>query len=268
MAWVRIHDGAMTHPKVVGLSDKAFRLWVWGLSYAQQHLTDGLLLTAAIPSRVKRATADLIRVSLWEAHDVGFKIHDYLDWNDSRDVVMAKRDGAKTRLQDFREKRAATPSTSEAMKRVSLLTSATALARSGVGVKEGSVHKKEEEKNFASSKRPIFSGQRFAVFEWQLDGLSKLLGPHVEDFDLHAWFFALDERVVKSAQLVPQRDNGAWLLAQTQAEATRRGLVMADAIPIRDHVAERQADGETLRRLLREEDARDAALGIKDGKFV
>ena len=81
----------------------------------------------------------------------------------------------------------------------------------------------------SGSKRPIFSGQRFTVFEWQLDGIQRLLGPHFEDFDVHAWFFALDERVVKAREIVPQRDGGAWLLAQTQAEAIRRGLAMATA---------------------------------------
>lgn len=99
MSWVRIHDGAMTHPKVVGLSDKAFRLWVWGLSYAQEHLTDGLLTAEAIPSRLKRASSDLTKKRLWEPHEVGFKVHDYLDWNDSRDVVLKKRKNAKDRYR-------------------------------------------------------------------------------------------------------------------------------------------------------------------------
>ena len=48
MAWVRIHDDAMSHPKIVGLSDKAFRLWIWGLSYAQRHLTDGCVTADAM----------------------------------------------------------------------------------------------------------------------------------------------------------------------------------------------------------------------------
>jgi len=94
----------MTHPKVVGLSDKAFRLWVWGLSYSQQHLTDGLLVQAAIPSRLARAKDDLIRVQLWDRHIAGFLIHDYLDWNDSRDTVLKKRDGLKTRVNNFRRR--------------------------------------------------------------------------------------------------------------------------------------------------------------------
>lgn len=134
MAWVRIHDLAMTHPKIVGLSDKCFRLWVWGLSYSQQHLTDGALPFAAIPARLKLAVDRLVSVRLWEPlPGLGWKVHDYLDWNDSREVVIAKREGAKTRLQSFREKR------------VSSLTSATALARGGVVLSSSSFPERESE---------------------------------------------------------------------------------------------------------------------------
>ena len=102
MAWVRLHDAAMTHPKVGQLSDKAFRLWVWGLSHCQMYLTDGLIGTDSIPPRLKRALDDLVSVGLWEAHAGGFRVHDYLDWNDSKDVVMQKRNAAKERMTSVR----------------------------------------------------------------------------------------------------------------------------------------------------------------------
>ena len=79
----------------------------------------------------------------------------------------------------------------------------------------------------ARSKRPIFTGQRFVVFEWQLDDLSRMLGPHTDDFDLHSWFFDLDAKAVRENELVPQRDGGHWLQAKTLAEAIRRGLPIA-----------------------------------------
>ncbi len=98
MAWVRIHDGAMTHPKVIGLSDKAFRLWVWGLSYSQQHLTDGWLPKNSSPPFLKRATTELETVGLWEVTDRGHQVHDYLDWNDSKSVVVEARQLARVRM--------------------------------------------------------------------------------------------------------------------------------------------------------------------------
>lgn len=105
MAWVRIHDGAMTHPKLLALTDKAFRLWVWGLSYCQTHLTDGAILTLAIPPRLKRAVEDLVTARLWERIDGALVVHDYLDWNDSRALVTKKRNDAKGRMADARDRR-------------------------------------------------------------------------------------------------------------------------------------------------------------------
>lgn len=102
MAWVRLHDGAMTHPKVVGLSDRAFRLWVWGLSYAQQHLTDGWIPVIAIPGVLLKSVKDLSLAVLWVAVPTGYVIHDYLDWNDSRETVTKKRTEAKDRMSAAR----------------------------------------------------------------------------------------------------------------------------------------------------------------------
>lgn len=81
----------------------------------------------------------------------------------------------------------------------------------------------------ARSNRPIFRGQRIVVFEWQLDNLTRMLGAHADAFQLDAWFDALDARAVQSREVIPQRDKGAWLEAQTLAEAKRRGLPIASA---------------------------------------
>ncbi len=103
MAWVRIHDGAMSHPKLLRLSDKAFRLWVWGLTYSQQHLTDGWLPERSQPADLKRATNEIVAIGLWEKTDNGHQIHDYLDWNDSKSVVVEARQLAKVRMALVRD---------------------------------------------------------------------------------------------------------------------------------------------------------------------
>ena len=79
------------------------------------------------------------------------------------------------------------------------------------------------------SHHPVFRGQRFTVFDWMLDDLLKLLGPYAESFDLHQWFFDLDERTRREDVVIPQRDHGAWLQAETLHEAQRRGLAIAVA---------------------------------------
>jgi len=94
MTWVKLDDGFPTHPKVIGLSDAAFRAHVTGICYAAQHLTDGW-----VPMTIakQRAIAELIGVGLWAEsiagvdHLDGYWIHDYLDYNPSRTDVLAER---------------------------------------------------------------------------------------------------------------------------------------------------------------------------------
>jgi uncharacterized protein YdaU (DUF1376 family) len=81
----------------------------------------------------------------------------------------------------------------------------------------------------ARSKRPIFKGQRFVVFEWMLDDLTRMLGAHAHAFDLHSWFYKLDQQAVDSDIVIPQRDGGKWLQDRTHEEALRRGLPIAAA---------------------------------------
>jgi hypothetical protein len=76
------------------------------------------------------------------------------------------------------------------------------------------------------SKRPVFSGQRLTVFEWQLDELCKTLGPHADGFGLDEWFYAAD-RAALAAPLRPSREWWPWLMQATLAEAGRRGLPVA-----------------------------------------
>lgn len=74
---------------------------------------------------------------------------------------------------------------------------------------------------------PIFVGSRFVVFEWQVEQLIRMLGPLIDDFDIHEWFFTLDARMANSAEVIPQRDGGQWLQARTLDEAQRRGMPVA-----------------------------------------
>lgn len=84
----------------------------------------------------------------------------------------------------------------------------------------------------ARSKRPIYRSDRFVVFEWQLEDLSQMLGPHVVAFDLHAFFDDLSRQSRESGEVLPaDRDElWAWLKGRVSTEARRRGLPMAAVI--------------------------------------
>lgn len=103
MIWSRLDDTSIDHPKILGLSDKAFRLWVSSIVYCSRHLTDGHLSDAAITllgGHVRAADAhqpralveELVSARLWDrAEGGGLSVHDYLDYHPSRAGVLAER---------------------------------------------------------------------------------------------------------------------------------------------------------------------------------
>jgi hypothetical protein len=101
--YVRLHDGFDEHPKVSGLSDKAFRTYVEALCYASRNLTDGAISFAtskklATP-RVWRALTAAGLVEEVNSGGVSYVIHDYLEHQRSADQVKqykeAKREAGR-----------------------------------------------------------------------------------------------------------------------------------------------------------------------------
>lgn len=228
MPWVRLDENAMEHPKIVTLPDGAFRLWVQGLAHCQKFLTDGLITGIAI--RALRAyspkrMADLVAAGLWDQATDGVTVHDYLQWNDSREHVEHGRRTAKERMAKIRggsrDVRANNARTSGEVRDTTSPPSLHPIHP---------IRSKEQNDVPAvadyRSKRPIFKGQRLVVFEWMLDDIYRLLGKTAADaLDCHEWFYALDARVATESIQVPQRDGGQWLQAVTLEEAKRRGLI-------------------------------------------
>lgn len=210
MAWVRIHDNAMTHPKIIGLSDGAFRAWVGGLSYAQIHLTDGLLPKVCLTLSMARRAAELVSAGLWEAVDGGYRIHDFLEWNDAKGVVLQKREDAKQRARRSR--------TSQS-ERAPHVLSGVVLHR-----EEDLSSKKEEKKEIPA--RPQRFG-RIDLHRWQLEALVQSLGPHAATFDLDAWVLDLSTLADKQGLVIDKRTLWPWVQAQLRAEVERRGLAVA-----------------------------------------
>lgn len=116
MPFGRLDDKANGNAKLLALTDSAWRMWGCGLIYCQDNLTDGYIPTHAIHAFGVRAknkdaiAAELCRVMvpnkgpLWHVVKGGFQIHDYLDWNDSKEEILKARAGAKDRIARFRER--------------------------------------------------------------------------------------------------------------------------------------------------------------------
>jgi hypothetical protein len=94
MPWARLDDHFHGHPKVVTASLGALGLYALGLSYCADQLTDGYLPPTVFAAWTgwKVNARELVRARLWETDGDGFRVHGYLEWNDSREYVLSKRD--------------------------------------------------------------------------------------------------------------------------------------------------------------------------------
>lgn len=116
MPWARLNDKANGSAKLLALSDAAWRLWGCGLIYCQDNLTDGFIPKYAIHTfgvrakgaALNKAIAELCvslvpgKGPLWHLFDTGYTVHDYLDWNESREAVIRERERSKGRVERFR----------------------------------------------------------------------------------------------------------------------------------------------------------------------
>jgi hypothetical protein len=95
MAWVRLDDNVPHHRKHLMAGPAACWLWVACIAYAQRHLTDGIVPREAVPTlgvpNPRKLLDKLIEVGLLDRHDLGFRVHDYLDHNACRDEALASQ---------------------------------------------------------------------------------------------------------------------------------------------------------------------------------
>lgn len=114
MPWVKLDDRFPSHRKIALLSDRAFRLHVAAICWCAENLTDGRIadreLTLITRVRGVKATAKQLEdAGLWDRADNGWVIHDYLDYNPSRDQVLAERKKNAARQEAFRKRRNGKP---------------------------------------------------------------------------------------------------------------------------------------------------------------
>ncbi len=115
MAWVKIDDGFIDHPKIARLSDRAFRVHIRALCYSAQHLTDGFLPASVfdpVLNRMQRASREL-RDGLWTIVPGGYQVHDYLHYNPSKNQVLQRRASDARRQMSRRDSMRPVPTRSK-----------------------------------------------------------------------------------------------------------------------------------------------------------
>lgn len=96
MPWVRLDDAFHAHPKLAALGPRtlsAVGLYVLGLTWSSAYLTDGVVPEGQLHKLggTPVLAAALVDAGLWERTDEGYRIHDYLEYNPSRERVQAGR---------------------------------------------------------------------------------------------------------------------------------------------------------------------------------
>ena len=110
MSWVRLADEMLANPKVLGLSDRAFRLYIGLLCWCSAWETDGAFnddALRAIPDgrRLRNSLEDLIVSGLILVRDEGWEIHDFLDYQPSKEQKRQTRKAATSRQRASRARR-------------------------------------------------------------------------------------------------------------------------------------------------------------------
>lgn len=111
MPWLRVDDAMWRNRKVMPVSPLAKCLWVWAMGYSADQLTDGRL-TLVDMRQVATATGlddwegpvkELFASGLMESDaECPYIIHDYLDYNPSREQVLKERAENARRQADWK----------------------------------------------------------------------------------------------------------------------------------------------------------------------
>lgn len=107
--WIKIYNSMPSHPKVLAAGERAAWLFVCGLCYANEHLTDGFLprhsLAILAPSvshstTRSRLAARLVATGLWQEVAHGWLINDYVEFQRTADEIRDRRRKDRERKRD------------------------------------------------------------------------------------------------------------------------------------------------------------------------
>lgn len=113
MSWARLDDACTDHLKLRRAGTAGLALWTASIVWCSRHLTDGFIPTDMLHDiwrpvgesfDADSACARLVATGLWDEVEGGWRVHDYLDYNPSREEVMRSREQAAERQRRRRSK--------------------------------------------------------------------------------------------------------------------------------------------------------------------
>lgn len=105
MAWVRLDDSIWDHPKLIGASLAVRGLHASAICWCNRYLTDGFVADGFVTRENATAEAEaLVAGEAWDRVEGGYMIHDYLEYQPSREKVLGDREAESNRKREAREK--------------------------------------------------------------------------------------------------------------------------------------------------------------------
>jgi hypothetical protein len=201
MPWGRLDDQANGNAKLLALSDSAFRMWACGLIYCQANLTNGfiaehMIYAFGVRARHREALADELctrlvkgKGPLWHRVKGGFRVHDYLDWNDSKTQVLAARKKGNERVKRFRKR-----------KRNAVTNGPRSLVHDHV---PRTILSKDQK---GSLRGKVFAGQRLSVSQKQHEVIVNELGASAGHIDILLRYEAWDADLQRTGEVFDTLD--------------------------------------------------------------
>lgn len=106
VTWTKLDDSFWSHPKVTKAGNEAAGAYARMLSYCGKHLTDGKVPAEIAQFIARPKVIEQLQVfSFIIENGSGFLIPDYLEFNPSKEQVLAERKKAAERQARLRESR-------------------------------------------------------------------------------------------------------------------------------------------------------------------
>lgn len=112
MTWTKLDDGLHSHPKIrkAWREPRAVGLHLLAINYATCHELDGKISPEFVEDYLpdagerERVVAQLEACGLWDRNGVGWEIHDFLQYQPSKQSLREKREADAKRKREERKR--------------------------------------------------------------------------------------------------------------------------------------------------------------------
>jgi len=106
MSWARLDDAILDNPKISAAGPLGFALHVAAITWCARNLTNGLIpktrAHCLLPGEWTDIAQHLLVCELWHDCGVNYELHDFLDFNFSREQVQKRRQSTQMRVKRHR----------------------------------------------------------------------------------------------------------------------------------------------------------------------